>query len=143
MAVPAEHPDARSDDATIRVLICDDHAVFRRGLFLVLDMEPDITVVGEASDGGEAVILAEELLPDVVLMDVRMPRTSGIEATRHLDGTVPDARVVMLTVSDDERDLYESVKAGAQGYLLKEVSIEEVANAVRSVMRGESPITRR
>ncbi len=125
----------------IRVLICDDHAVFRRGLMLVLELEDDVVVVGEAADGAEAVALAEELVPDVVLMDVRMPRVGGIEATRRLGESLPAARIVMLTVSDEEDDLYEAIKAGASGYLLKEISIEEVADAVRSVMAGNSLIT--
>jgi DNA-binding NarL/FixJ family response regulator len=125
----------------IRVVICDDHAVFRRGLTMVLADEPGIEVVGEAEDGDAAVAVAEELAPDVVLMDVRMPKRSGIEATRAIAELVPTARIVMLTVSDEEEDLYEAVKAGAAGYLLKEISIEEVAEAIRSVMTGQSLIT--
>jgi len=134
-------PAVAEEPATIRVLICDDHAVFRRGLCLVLEMEDDITVVGEAADGEEAALLAEQLAPDLMLMDVRMPRVSGIEATRRLADSMPATRIVMLTVSDEEDDLYEAVKAGASGYLLKEISIEEVADAVRSVMAGNSLIT--
>jgi DNA-binding NarL/FixJ family response regulator len=125
----------------IRVVICDDHAVFRRGLTMVLADEPGIEVVGEAEDGDAAVAVAEELAPDVVLMDVRMPKRSGIEATRAIAELVPTARIVMLTVSDEEEDLYEAVKAGAAGYLLKEISIEEVAESIRSVMTGQSLIT--
>lgn len=125
----------------IRVLVCDDHAVFRRGLSLVLEPEPDIAVVGEASDGREAVSLARETAPDVVLLDVRMPGVGGIEAARTLATEVPSAKVVMLTVSDTEEDLYEAIKAGAVGYLLKEVSIEEVASAVRAVAAGQSLVT--
>ena len=125
----------------IRVVICDDHALFRRGLTMVLADEPGIEVVGEAEDGDAAVAAAEELAPDVVLMDVRMPKRSGIEATRAIAELVPTARIVMLTVSDEEEDLYEAVKAGAAGYLLKEISIEEVAEAIRSVMTGQSLIT--
>jgi DNA-binding NarL/FixJ family response regulator len=126
---------------SIRVLICDDHAVFRRGLAMVLAAEPDVFVVGEAANGVEAIALTEALHPDVVLMDVRMPKLSGIEAARRIAEFVPRPRVLMLTVSDDEVDLYESVKAGAAGYLLKEISIEAVGHAVRSVMAGESPIS--
>lgn len=131
---------ARATDR-IRVLVCDDHAVFRRGLALVLEPEADIEVVGEAGDGREAVAMARELAPDVVLLDVRMPGMGGIEAARLLATDVCDAKVVMLTVSDTEDDLYEAVKAGAVGYLLKEVSIEEVAEAVRAVAAGQSLVT--
>src|SRR5262245_44565492 len=125
----------------IRVLICDDHALFRRGLVMVLESEAGIEVVAEAEDGEEAVRQAGEAAPDVVLMDVRMPKVSGIEATRNIAEVVPTAKILMLTVSDEEEDLYEAVKAGATGYLLKEISIEEVANAIRAVMTGQSLIS--
>ena len=125
----------------IRVLVVDDHALFRRGLQMVLEQEPDIEVVGEASDGAEAVLKATQTPPDVVLMDVRMPRHSGIEACRTLHGEVPTARIIMLTISDEENDLYEAIKAGAMGYLLKEISIEEVATAIRAVHGGQSLIS--
>jgi DNA-binding NarL/FixJ family response regulator len=128
------------DDA-IRVVICDDHSLFRRGLAMVLEGEAGIVVVGEAEDGEAAVRAAEELAPDVVLMDVRMPKRSGIEATRAIAELVPATKILMLTVSDEEEDLYEAVKAGAAGYLLKEISIEEVADAIRSVVSGQSLIT--
>ncbi|MGH9185322.1 MAG: response regulator [Acidimicrobiales bacterium] len=127
-------------DDTIRVLICDDHALFRRGLKAVLEQE-GIEVVAEAEDGDEAVQKAEEVAPDVVLMDIRMPKRSGIEATRAIAETAPATRILMLTVSDEEEDLYEAVKAGASGYLLKEISVEEVANAVRAVVTGQSLIS--
>lgn len=120
----------------IRVLIVDDHALFRRGLHLVLSEERDIAIVGEAEDGIDAVVLASECAPDVVLMDVRMPRRGGIEATRLITQSTPEVKVVMLTVSEEESDLLEAIRAGASGYLLKEVSIEEIAAAVRSVARG-------
>ena len=125
----------------IRVLICDDHALFRRGLIMVLESEDGIEVVAEAEDGKEAIRAAEDVGPDVILMDVRMPRMSGIEATRAIAESVPTAKVLMLTVSDEEEDLYEAVKAGATGYLLKEISIEEVANAIRAVVTGQSLIS--
>jgi DNA-binding NarL/FixJ family response regulator len=134
-AEPAEAADA------IRVVICDDHALFRRGLAMVLEGEPGIAVVGEAEDGEAAVAAAEELAPDVILMDVRMPKLSGIEATKAIAERAPSTRILMLTVSDEEEDLYEAIKAGAAGYLLKEISIEEVAGAIRSVVSGQSLIT--
>jgi DNA-binding NarL/FixJ family response regulator len=132
-AVPTEE--------AIKVLIVDDHALFRRGLEMVLEGEPDIEVVGEASDGGEAVKRAEQTAPDVVLMDVRMPTLTGIEAAQAIKAILPSTRILMLTISDDEADLYEAIKAGASGYLLKEISIEEVAGAVRGVHQGQSLIS--
>jgi two-component system NarL family response regulator len=125
----------------IRVMICDDHALFRRGLTMVLESEPGMEVVGEAEDGDEAIKKAEELAPDVVLMDVRMPNVSGIEATRRISEVDPTAKILMLTVSDEEDDLYDAIKAGATGYLLKEISIEEVADAIRAVVSGQSLIS--
>jgi DNA-binding NarL/FixJ family response regulator len=108
---------------------------------MVLAGEDGIEVVDEAVDGEEAVAKAEAAMPDVVLMDVRMPKRSGIEATRAIKELLPSARILMLTVSDEEEDLYEAVKAGAAGYLLKESSIEEVAGAIRSVVAGQSMLS--
>jgi DNA-binding NarL/FixJ family response regulator len=133
-------PVKSSADA-IRVLIVDDHALFRRGLEMVLEGEADIDVVGEAGDGHEAIEQAEKTTPDVVLMDVRMPKRSGIEATRAIKDMLPSSKILMLTISDEEADLYDAIKAGAAGYLLKEISIEEVAGAVRSVHAGQSLIS--
>jgi len=130
-----------SSGEAIRVLIVDDHALFRRGLIQVLQFEDGIEVVGEAEDGEDAVAKCEELAPDVLLMDVRMPRASGIEATKRLAESMPAMKILMLTVSDEEDDLYEAIKAGAAGYLLKEISIEEVADAVRAVMQGQTLIS--
>ena len=130
-----------ADGDRIRVLLVDDHALFRRGLMLVLEAEDGIEVVGEADDGIDAVAKAEALAPDVVLMDVRMPRLGGIDATRQVAALLPSCRIIMLTVSDEEDDLYEAIKAGATGYLLKEISIEEVADAVRAVVQGQTLIT--
>jgi two-component system NarL family response regulator len=128
-------------DEVVRVLICDDHAVVRRGLAIVLEGDAAIELVGEAIDGEEAVARAVELAPDVVLMDVRMPKLNGIEATRRIGREVPATKILMLTVSDEEDDLYEAVKAGASGYLLKDISIEDVAAAVGALMAGHSLIT--
>ena len=125
----------------IRVLVVDDHALFRRGLQMVLEQEPDIEVVGEAGDGTEAIVQATDSTPDIVLMDVRMPRRGGIDACGAIHEAVPSARIIMLTISDEEADLYEAVKAGASGYLLKEISIEEVATAIRAVHGGQSLIS--
>ncbi len=124
----------------IRTLIVDDHALFRRGLEMVLESEPDIELVGQASDGEEAVSKAGESLPDVVLMDIRMPRSSGIEACRALKEAAPSAKIVMLTISDEEEDLFEAIRAGASGYLLKDIPLDEVADTVRAVHGGQSLI---
>ena len=122
----------------IRILVADDHALFRQALRAVLGDEQDIELVGEASDGEAAVQMAMELAPDVVLMDVRMPKVAGIEATREISAVLPAAKIVMLTVSDDEEDLFGAIKAGASGYLLKEVDPGEIADAVRQVHAGHS-----
>ncbi len=133
--VAASAPDA------VRVLIADDQALFRRGLRVVLGPETNIEVVAEAQDGEDAVAKAAELVPDVVLMDVRLPRVDGIAAARRIRAAVPHTRIVMLTVSDEGDDLYEAIKAGANGYLLKEIPAEEVASAIHAVARGESVIS--
>ena len=125
----------------IRVIVADDHAVFRRGLEMVLESEPDIEVVAEAGDGKEAIDLAVEHMPDLVLMDVRMPAHGGIDATKAIKDAVPHSKILMLTISDEEEDLYDAIKAGASGYLLKEISIEEVAEAIRKVHAGQSLIS--
>ena len=125
----------------IRVLVVDDHAVFRRGLQMVLGQESDIVLVGEADDGEQALGAAIDLTPDVVLMDVRMPRGSGIDACLAIKEAVPSARIIMLTISDEETDLYDAIKAGASGYLLKEISIPEIAASVRAVHGGQSLIS--
>jgi DNA-binding NarL/FixJ family response regulator len=138
--VAAKTP-AMASQEQLKVIIADDHALFRRGLEMVLEKEPDIEVVGEAHDGEQAVERAQALMPDVMLMDVRMPRGSGIEATQKIKELLPHVKILMLTHSDEEADLYESIKAGASGYLLKEVSTEEVADAVRSVWQGHSRIS--
>jgi DNA-binding NarL/FixJ family response regulator len=142
-----ENPETRGETSPvatgdpIRVLIVDDHALFRRGLEMVLEEQGDIEVVGEGSDGNEAVEKAGDLLPDVVLMDIRMPRRGGIEACTAIKSAVPSAKIVMLTISDEEEDLFEAIKAGASGYLLKEISIDEVPQAVRAVQGGQSLIS--
>jgi len=146
------HPSAgfpAQDDADgdavllVRVLVVDDHAVFRRGLIAVLETEPDITVVGEAADGLEAVEQTELLRPDVVLLDLRMPVLDGIATCTRIKADQPETRVLMLSVSEDEADLYAAIRAGASGYLLKEISVEDVAQAVRAVAGGQSLISPR
>ena len=133
--------DAVVEGQPIRVVIADDHVLYRRGLQMVVSQEEDIDIVGEAGDGKEAVERASELRPDVILMDVRMPHTSGIEACQAIKVLVPSTKIIMLTMSDEESDLYEAVKAGANGYLLKDVPGEEIAEGVRAVHNGDSLIT--
>jgi len=125
----------------IRVVIADDHVLYRRGLQMVVSQDDDIEIVGEAGDGKEAVDRTVELLPDVVLMDVRMPHTSGIQACQTIKALVPSTKIIMLTMSDEESDLYEAVKAGANGYLLKDVPGEEIAAGIRAVASGQSLIS--
>ena len=131
----------KNGNERLKVLVVDDHALFRRGLQMVLKSEGDIEVVGEAADGNEAVEKAQESMPDVILMDVRMPHRSGIEATQQIKDLLPHVKILMLTISDEEADLYEAIKAGASGYLLKEISIDEVADAIRSVFAGQSRLS--
>ena len=125
----------------VRVVVVDDQELFRRGLTMLLGIEDGIEVVGEASNGIEGVALVTSSVPDVVLLDVRMPQQSGIEACVAIKEAVPMTKIIMLTVSDDEADLYEAVKSGASGYLLKDSSIEEVAQGIRVVADGQSLIS--
>lgn len=125
----------------IRVLLADDHQLFRDGLVSLLAREPDMNVVGQAANGAEAIRLAEDVQPQVVLMDIQMPVCSGLEATRHLIAWRPELKIVMLTISDKDQDLFAAVKAGAQGYLLKgSTSATELVTAVRRVAAGEAII---
>lgn len=132
--------DREAEQERIRVLVADDHVLYRRGLQMVLGLESTIEIIGEASDGEEATRLAGELAPDVVLLDVFMPRRTGIEACAAIRELVPDARILMLTMSDEERDLFEAISAGAHGYVLKDVPADEVADAIIRVHAGESLI---
>jgi len=131
----------------IRVLIADDQALVREGFGMILDAQADIEVVGQASDGREAVDLSRELHPDVVLMDIRMPEVDGVEATRRLMADPESPRILMLTTFDQNEYVYDAMKAGASGFLLKDVRREELINAVRSVAAGDallaSSLTRR
>jgi len=124
----------------IRVLIVDDHQLFRRGVSSLLAGREDIEVVGEANNGAEAVERARELMPDVVLMDIKMPELDGIAATKQLKAEMPYVRIMMLTVSETDEDLFEAIKAGASGYLLKNVDPDHLVASVLQVQRGEVPI---
>jgi len=134
----SEHRDTAD---AIRVLIADDSPLFRRGISVVLATEDAISVIAEAENGEDAVAKAAQFAPDVVLMDVRMPRVNGIEAARAIRASSPATKIIMLTVSDEDEDLYEAIKAGANSYLLKEVSVEEVPEAIRAVVQGQSLIS--
>ncbi|MCM2577482.1 response regulator [Streptomyces meridianus] len=123
-------------DRTIRVLLVDDHQVVRRGLRTFLEVQDDIEVAGEASDGAGAVELAEELRPDVVLMDVKMPGTDGIAALRTLRGLENPARVLIVTSFTERRTVVPALRAGAAGYLYKDIDPEALARAIRSVHAG-------
>lgn len=127
-----------SVEASIRVLVADDQAIVRDGLATVLALLPDIEVVGTAADGQEAVALAVQRHPDVVLMDLRMPRMDGVAATARLAVDVPDAAVLVLTTYADDESIMAALRAGAKGYLTKDAGRAEVAAAVRSVARGQS-----
>jgi DNA-binding NarL/FixJ family response regulator len=122
----------------VRIIVADDHQVVRTGFAALLDTQPDFTVLGTASDGAEAVQMSLELRPDVVLMDVRMPGTDGIEATRQLCGGEHGPRVIILTTFDLDEYVYDALRAGASGFLLKDVTAERLFDAVRVVAAGEA-----
>jgi two-component system NarL family response regulator len=124
----------------IRVLVVDDHFVVRMGLRAVIDAEPDMAVVAEANGGERAVQLFREHNPDITLMDLRMPLTSGVEATRAIREDSPDARVIVLTTYDGDEDIFRALNAGARAYLLKDVSREELLDVIRGVHAGQRRI---
>jgi DNA-binding NarL/FixJ family response regulator len=125
----------------MRLVIADDHGVVRGGLRLLLDRQPDMEVVGEAADGAEAVSEAVARQPDVAILDVAMPRLTGLQATREIRRLSPGVDVLILSMHDDERYLFEALKAGAGGYVLKQKADQDLVDAVRAVARGESFLT--
>jgi two-component system nitrate/nitrite response regulator NarL len=130
-----------NDKTPIRLLVVDDHTLMRRGLVALLAQSPRFQVVGEAGDAGEAQRRAAELQPDVILLDNHMPGVNGVDALAGLHEVAPRARVLMLTVSEDERDLAAALRGGARGYLLKTVDHEVLAGAIERAMRGDSTIS--
>ena len=123
--------------AKIRVLLVDDHSLFREGLANILNAQPDFQVIGEASDGLEAQVKALKLEPDLILMDVGMPGCDGVEATQKISQLLPEATIVMLTVRDEDEKLFEAIKNGAQGYLLKSIRSHELVSLLRGAVQGE------
>ncbi|HKP54232.1 MAG TPA: response regulator transcription factor [Chloroflexia bacterium] len=124
----------------INVMLVDDHAIVRQGLRTYLELQPDIQVVGEASDGKQAISIVRDLLPDVVLMDLVMPNTDGVEATRAITALSPSTRVIVLTSFSEDEKVFASIKAGAQGYLMKDVLPQDLVAAIRTVYRGEAQL---
>lgn len=130
--------DAPGVGRAIRLIVADDHAIVREGIRRLLQSEPDIEVVGEAGDGVAAVELAQSLKPDVVCLDVSMPRMNGVEATRRIKAALPDVGVIILTMHEDEDYVFELVKAGASGYVLKRASARDLVDAVHAVVGGHT-----
>jgi DNA-binding NarL/FixJ family response regulator len=130
-----------SQTGRIRILIAEDQALVRRGTTVLLSMEPDMEVVGQACDGIEAIAMAGELRPDVVLMDLHMPRLGGVAATREITRSLPGTQVLVLTTLNDDETVFEAVRAGALGYLLKDVTEQELLDTIRALRRGESRLT--
>jgi DNA-binding NarL/FixJ family response regulator len=120
-----------------RILLADDHALVRRGVRLILDNESDLTVVAEAADGAEAIDKARTDQPDLAILDIAMPRMTGLQAARELSRLLPDLRILILTMYDNEQYFFESLKAGASGYVLKSVADRDLVEACRAAMRGE------
>lgn len=131
----------RADAPVIRIVIAEDQALVRRGVAILLSMEPDMEVVAQARDGVEAVKLAQLLHPDVVLMDLHMPLKGGVAATRDITQELPQTQILVLTTLDDDETVFEAVRAGAQAYLLKDASEDELLETIRGLRRGESRLT--
>jgi DNA-binding NarL/FixJ family response regulator len=125
----------------LRILLVDDHVLFRKGIAALLDSQGDFEVVGEAGDGEEALHLARKTIPDVILMDIGMPKCNGLEATRKIKREMPHVNIVMLTVSDDDSHLFEAIKSGAKGYLLKNLEPYQLFDLLGNISSGEAPLS--
>ena len=125
---------------TIRVVVVDDHQLFRRGVIGILQATADIDVVGEGVDGTEAIELVERLQPDVLIMDLSMPKMTGLEATQRIHAVNPQLKILILTVNEEERSLFDAIKQGAQGYVIKTIDPEELVHAVHRVQLGEAVV---
>ncbi|MEO8158806.1 MAG: response regulator transcription factor [Betaproteobacteria bacterium] len=136
--MPAARAQGASHAGRIRVLIAEDHVLVRRGLAAIINMEEDVTVVGEAADGEEAIEQWRRLRPDVVLMDLRMPRLEGVGAIKRIRAEDPRAAIIVLTTFDHDEDIYAGLRAGAKAYLLKDVQPEELFSCIRAVHAGEA-----
>lgn len=135
-AAPAATTPDTAPASVIHVLLADDHTILRAGLKMMLNIQPDIAVVGEASDGRQAITEAQRLQPDVILMDISMPELNGIEATRQVKRLLPETRVLVLTMHENEEYLFQVLRAGASGYILKEAADTELISAIRAVFAG-------
>jgi two-component system, NarL family, nitrate/nitrite response regulator NarL len=125
-----------------RILLVDDHVLFRKGISRLIDSQPDLEVIAEAEDGYQAIKYAQRFKPDLILMDIHMPDCDGQEATRAIVEEWPEAQIIMLTVSDDDQDLFTAIRNGAIGYLVKKIEPEDLFARLRGVTQGEAPITR-
>lgn len=125
----------------VRVLLADDHALFREGLAGIISAQPDMQVIGEANDGLEAFVKTQELKPDLILMDVQMPGMDGIEAVKQIKQVLPETIIVMLTIRGDDEMLFDALKNGAQGYLLKEIRSQELLEMLRGTLHGEAALS--
>src|SRR6202047_3281867 len=140
MIASVEHRE-RSDHPAIRIVIAEDQALARRGAAMLLSMEPDMEVVGQARNGVEAVELAQALRPDVILMDLHMPLKGGVAATREITRDLPNTQILVLTTLDDDETVFEAVRAGAHAYLLKDADEDELLETIRALKRGESRLS--
>jgi DNA-binding NarL/FixJ family response regulator len=135
-----ETPNMQGETSPARIIITDDHVLIREGIQAMLESEPDLEVIGEATNGGEALELCRKLCPELVLMDVRMPVMDGLEATRKIKHECPETSVLMVTSHESSDYLFEAIKAGAAGYVLKNATKPQLSNAIRRTLEGESPL---